>query len=180
MADLYQTPIEVGEYMASLLPEGVQKVLEPTPGDGNLVKVLNERGYEVTAPEDFFLLDKGQWFDAVFMNPPFSSKSGISTNAPVDYPTGMNFGYQIFFECLELSDIVIALMPWFTISASDVRLRFLIDYGLKSVTLLPRKTFNYARIQTCVFELRKGYKGTTEFKALDRINHSTNSLIHQH
>lgn len=48
----------------------------------------------------------------------------------------------------EMSDNIIALMPWFTISDSDVRIRKLMDFGLKSLTLLHRKTFQYARIQT--------------------------------
>jgi hypothetical protein len=56
------------------------------------------------------------------------------------------------------------LMPWFTISDSDVRLRHIKSYGLKSITALPRKTFEYARIQTCVFELEKGFKGESLFK----------------
>lgn len=68
-----------------------------------------------------------------------------------------------------MSDHVIALVPWFTISDSDVRLRSLKRWGLKSVTALPRKTFEYVRIQTVVLELEKGFKGETIFKVLDTI-----------
>lgn len=39
--------------------------------------------------------------------------------------------------------------------------------GLKSLTSLPRKTFEYARIQTVVMELHKGYEGETLFKVFD-------------
>jgi len=65
---------------------------------------------------------------------------------------------------MKKSNNVIALMPWFTISDSDVRLRFLKNYGLKSLTALPRKTFQYARIQTVIIELQKGYDKETIFK----------------
>ncbi len=82
---------------------------------------------------------------------------------------GMRLGYHILLECMQMSDNIIALMPWFTISDSDVRLRYLKDFGLKSITALPRKTFQYARIQTMVIELHKGWSGPTEFKVFDRL-----------
>ena len=123
-------------------------MLEPSPGDGNIVAALWR--YRVTAPTDFFLLPK-QRFDCVVMNPPFSSKFCKLDNSPTgsDF-NGMRMGYWFLTECMKMSDHVIALMPWFTISDSDVRLRHLKQWGLKSVTALPRKTFQYARIQTCV------------------------------
>lgn len=40
----FQTPVNVCDYMVSLLPGGVRSVLEPTPGTGNLVKSLNGGG----------------------------------------------------------------------------------------------------------------------------------------
>ena len=159
----FQTPPEVCRYMASLLPPGINTVLEPTPGDGNMVRALAR--YQVTAPEDFFLLPIAK-YDAVVMNPPFSAKSAILDNAPADLKTsGMRIGYWFLQECAQRSDIVIALMPWFTISDSDLRLRYLMDFGLVSLTALPRKTFQYARIQTCIFELRRGFKGDTIFRS---------------
>lgn len=165
----FQTPPEVCRYMASLVPKSCKEVLEPTPGKGNIVLALRESGYNVTAPNDFFLLKK-RLFDAVVMNPPFSSKFALLDNAPANLnQNGMRLGYYMLTECMTVSDTVIALMPWFTISDSDVRLRYLYDWGLKSITALPRKTFEYARIQTCVFELQKGFKGQTEFKVFDRL-----------
>lgn len=104
------------------------------------------------------------------MNPPFSAKYAFLENAKEDYTKhGMRLGYQILKECMEMSDNVIALMPWFTISDSDVRLRFLKSFGMKSITALPRKTFQYARIQTCVLCLEKGYAGKTEFVVYDLL-----------
>lgn len=164
----FQTPTAICKYMVSLIPENVKTVLEPTPGNGNIVNELN--GYDVTAPEDFFLLPKRK-FDAVIMNPPFSSKYANMENAPMEINKhGMRLGYYMLTKAMELSDNIIALMPWFTISDSDIRLRYLKTYGLKSLTALPRKTFEYARIQTVVIELEKGYKGPTEFKVYDLLN----------
>lgn len=80
---------------------------------------------------------------------------------------GMKFGYEILSECMELSNNIIALMPWFTIVDSDVRLREIYKFGLKSITALPRKTFDYARIQTCILEMDKSFKGDTLFKVFN-------------
>lgn len=160
----FQTPENICEYMVGLIPKHVRTVLEPTKGLGNLLKCLKD--YDVTAPDDFFTLEKER-YDCVVMNPPFSSASAFLENAPKDVDLkGMRVGYFILNEVMERSDSVIALMPWFTISDSDVRLRKLKEFGLVSISVLPRKTFNYARIQTCVIELSKGYKGSTEFKIL--------------
>lgn len=171
----FQTPMNVCRYMVNLIPyRSEHKILEPTPGVGNLVTAIRERfpaslNHEVITPDDFFLLEK-QRFHSIVMNPPFSSKSAFLQNAPTGSDKkGMRLGYFILTECMEMSDSIIALMPWFTISDSDVRLRYLKDFGLKSLTALPRKTFQYARIQTVVIELLKGYQGQTEFKVFDRL-----------
>lgn len=167
----FQTPPEVCQYMASLIPSGVKTVLEPTPGLGNLLSCLN--GYDVTAPEDYFLLPKKS-YDCAILNPPFSSRSAILDNAPADLQdSGMRVGYYFLTECMKVSDNVIALMPWFTISDSDLRLRTIKDFGLISITALPRKTFSYARIQTMVLQMQKGYIGPIEFKVFEFIKKET-------
>lgn len=160
----FQTPLFVCEYMRSLIPEGVKTILEPTPGLRQLSGLLVSEGFDVTEPEDYFLLDKSLRFDAVVENPPFSGKSADLTNAPSDLTAkGMAVGYHILSETMNMSDNVIALMPWFTISDSDVRMRKIKEFGLISVTPLPRKTFDYARIQTVVLQMQKGYTGETRF-----------------
>lgn len=171
----FQTPMNVCRYMVSLIPyRSEAKFLEPTPGVGNMISAIRERfprneTHEIVAPADFFLLQP-QKFDCIIMNPPFSSKSAFLQNAPEGMNKhGMRLGYHILTECMQMSSNVIALMPWFTISDSDVRLRYLKDFGFKSLTALPRKTFQYARIQTVVIELLKGYQGQTEFKVFDRL-----------
>jgi len=175
----FQTPVEVAKYMVSLLPEGVGTVLEPTPGIGNIKNELVKAGYQVTAPDDYFLLDKSIRFDAIVMNPPFSHKFCLLDNAPQEiHKAGMRMGYWFLTDCLNRCDRVIALMPWFTISDSDVRLRSLMRYGMRSITALPRKTFQFARIQTVVLDLEKGYRGETLFRAYDCQNdHVQHKLI---
>jgi type I restriction-modification system DNA methylase subunit len=162
----FQTPPEVCKYMASLIPWDTTSILEPTAGIGNILKEL--KGYNVTAPADFFKLDKGSQFDCVIMNPPFSSKYAFGVPGHLN-KHGMRLGYHILLECMQMSDCVIALMPWFTISDSDVRLKALKKWGLKSITALPRKTFQFARIQTCVFELVKGFQDETLFKVFELL-----------
>lgn len=157
----FQTPTDVAEYMVKLLPDTVKTVLEPTPGEGNIVFHL--WGYHVTAPEDYWQLDKSLRFDAIVGNLPFSTKT--FRNYPAEFEgKGMKIAYEQMKVLMSMSDEVILLMPWFTISDSDVRLRMLLDFGLVSVTVLPRKTFQYARIQTVILQLSKGFKGATAFK----------------
>lgn len=164
----FQTPKFVGEYMVSLIPQSAKTILEPTPGKGQIVELLKD--YQVTAPDDFFLLDKSIKFDCVIMNPPFSKKYANLKNAAEEYSKyGMTVGYKMLEDCLQLSSNVIALMPWFVMLDSDVRMRHLKRYGIKSLTALPRKTFDYSRIQTVVMELVKGWQEPTTFKVFDLI-----------
>jgi type I restriction-modification system DNA methylase subunit len=164
----FQTPMDVCDYMANMVPKDCNVVFEPTPGLGNIVHALEKLGFEVVTADDFFLHDWKQKYPCIVMNPPFSSKSGFLENAPVNSETkGMKLGFYILKQCMGMSDRVIALMPWYTISDSDVRMRYLKEFGIKSLTALPRKTFQYARIQTVIIELEKGYKGETIFRTLN-------------
>lgn len=169
----FQTPLHICQYMVEMVPAQARNILEPTPGLGNLVAELKKVGtggygpkYNITAPEDFFLEPK-RHYDCVVMNPPFTAKSAFLQNAPANAETkGMKIGYHILKACMEMSDNIIALMPWYTIADSDVRLRELKSFGMKSLTALPRKTFNYARVQTVIIELDRQYKGPTIFNTL--------------
>jgi len=151
--------------MCSMIPVGCNSVLEPTPGKGNIVSALKEIGLAVTAPDNFFDLQSNQ-FDCIIMNPPFSSKYTYGVPETVK-ESGMKIGYHILFKCMEMTDHVIAIMPWFLILDSSVRLKQLKEYGLRSITALPRSTFEYARIQCCIFELDRNWKGKTEFKVFN-------------
>lgn len=71
----YQTPPQVCQYMVEMVPDWVVKILEPTPGLGNIVKALEaKKRYQIITADDFFLLDKNERYDCIVMNPPFSSK----------------------------------------------------------------------------------------------------------
>lgn len=148
----FQTPPLVADYMASLLPDGVKTVLEPTPGIGQLVAALWL--YDVYSPPCYWQMDRTLRFDAVVSNLPFSSRTFL--NCPPEWiDKGMRVAYHAMGELMEMSDNLVMLMPWFTISDSDIRLRKIKQFGLISVTALPRKTFDYARIQTCVLQMQK-------------------------
>jgi hypothetical protein len=171
----FQTPENVADYMVSLMDDATFfKILEPTPGEGNIVNAIKKRAKIkglnpfITAPADYWQLDKSLRFSCIIANLPFSSKTFF--NCPPEYEgKGMKVAYEQMKVLMEMSDNLILLMPWFTISDSDVRLRYLKTWGLISVTALPRKTFQYARIQTCILQLKKGYDGITEFKVFDLL-----------
>jgi len=146
--DNFQTPPIVAQYMASILPENCGTILEPTPGLGNLVEAARGKGI-VIAPEMFEDIAKGSRYDWAIMNPPF---------------TPMKEGFRYLKEVMEMTDNIIALLPWFILINSEKRLNHITEFGLVSVTHLPRKTFPGCRIQCCVLQIEKGYQGNTSFK----------------
>ena len=148
MAD-FQTQERECNLMVSMLPHGISQVLEPTPGEGNLVRALQAEGYQVVAPNNFW--DVSGRYEAVVMNPPF---------------TPMKTGYEILYQVMQMSDIVIALMPWLTIINSNKRTSDIKAFGLKSVTHLPRNAFPGSRVQTCVLNMCKGFVGDTSLRLL--------------
>ena len=156
----FQTPFFVCEYMVSLIkdePE-IKTVLEPTPGKGNLALVLKKNQYCVFLPHpnpynfwSFIQENHKYYVDVIVMNPP---------------ATPMKKAYDIFYKCVEHTNRIIALMPWLTIINSQKRTKDIMDFGLISVTHLPRSTFPGSRIQTCILNMKRGYKDKTEFKVV--------------
>lgn len=144
----FQTPPVVADYMAAFIPDQCGTILEPTPGIGNLVRAVKHKGL-VIAPVNYEDLPSGARYDWAIMNPPF---------------TPMQEGYRYLKEVMEMSDNIIALLPWFILINSERRINHIIDFGLVSVTHLPRKTFPGCRIQCCVLEMKKGFSGTTSLK----------------
>jgi len=57
-------------------------------------------------------------------------------------------------------------MPWLTIINSQKRTEKINNYGLKSVTHLPRKTFPCSRVQCCILEMEKYYLDVTKLHFL--------------
>jgi hypothetical protein len=142
----FQTPDWCCHTMVSMVPPWVHTVLEPTPGDGNLVRALQKRKFNVTAPSEFWSVTGT--FDAIVMNPPF---------------TPMSEGYRILDACMDMSDVIVALMPWLTIINSERRTARLMRFGLKEVRHLPRYTFEGSRVQCCILHLEKNFRGQTIF-----------------
>lgn len=154
--DHFQTPQHICEYMASFLPEYAGLILEPTPGKGNLVKVLEKHGIvQYPLPGvDFFELEKSPLhnrYNWIVMNPPF---------------TPMKMGYEILYSCMNMTNNIVALMPYLTIINGEKRTKDIMDWGLRSITHLPRSTFKGSRVQTCILHMEKGFKGDTIFKVI--------------
>lgn len=163
----YQTPPKVAEFMASIASRTVAHpydpkhniysptALEPTPGLGHLVGALNDIGFTVYGPgngcfwESWANLSYPGKYDVVVMNPPFTPVKEME---------------RFVLRAMELSDNVIALLPWTYIVNSERRLKVFQDYGLKGVISLPRKTFPGCRVQSMIAVLEKGYKENTYFK----------------
>lgn len=163
----YQTPPVVANYMAkiasgTLIPHptnpGITQypatALEPTPGLGNLVGALNDHGLTVYGPgksdfwESWANLSYPGKYDVAVMNPPFTPVKEME---------------RFVLRGMELSDNVIALLPWTYIINSERRLQVFQDYGLKWIISLPRKTFPGCRVQSMIAVLNKGHKGKTNF-----------------
>jgi len=148
----FQTPDWVCQLMVDMLenfvPPGRQAsevewdILEPTPGRGNLVKILKERfpRSNITATHDFWALPNG-YYDAIIANPPFTPMPDL---------------YKMLYRFRELSWSIIALMPWLTLINSDKRTNWLLKSGLNEVVHLPRSVFTACRIQPCIMKLSPG------------------------
>lgn len=161
----FQTPPAVAQFMVSLIPPGTMTVCEPTKGIGNIASLL--QNYDLTAPDDFFLMDHKQRFDCIVMNPPYNRITAILDHAPARYQKNSGpFAYLFLKDCMQMSDHVIALMPWY-IFHSDPRMRQIKKFGLKSITSLSRNAFDYIRFQTAVLELHKGWNEQTIFNFFD-------------
>jgi hypothetical protein len=167
MKKSFQTPPEICRYMVNLLAlDCCVEILEPTAGEGNIVTALRASEFGVFAPENFWTMERRR-FAGVVMNPPFSGKYANMAGSPDHLrKRGMMVGYHILQECMTMADEIVALMPWFIISDSDVRVRALKAFGIVGLHSLPRKTFDYARIQTVIIHLRKGWPEEVKFKFL--------------
>ena len=147
----FQTPTWVCNGMISMIDELIKSpetILEPTPGDGNLVRAIENRYQYSFVYEPTFFFEFNRKVDCIVGNPPF---------------TPMKKGYDILERCFELSDNIIFLMPWLALINSEKRTKLYIDHGLKRVVHLPRKAFSGSRVQTCIMVFQKGYQDKIEF-----------------
>lgn len=146
----FQTPEWVCDMMVaeiSSLDYYPHTILEPTQGEGNLVRAVYRKypASIIHTPQDFFTFDKK--VDLIIGNPPFSP---------------MTVGYDILERCFTLSDNIIMLMPWLSIINSEKRTHRYREAGLKKVIHLPRKAFKGSRVQTCVLVFQRGWSGRVE------------------
>lgn len=165
----FQTPTKVADHMAKMAHQSQPKkteliefpycsVLEPTPGKGHLIWALNNLsyGFSVYGPgncdfwESWGMRDRR--FDFVVMNPPFFPIKDME---------------RFVIKAMELSDRIIMLLPWSYIINSQRRLNVLKEFGMVSITSLPRETFPGARIQTCIIHLVKAHREATIFKVFN-------------
>lgn len=151
----FQTPDWCCELMTSLVSSETEFVLEPTPGNGNLVSSLSKK-FKVLSPQgDFFEYDISSGPDCVVMNPPFSP---------------MSVGYKILYKCMEKANTIIALLPWLAIINGERRTSDIKEFGLEKIIHLPRSTFKGSRVQCCILVMKKGHSGTTIFEVAKKPN----------
>jgi len=150
--DDFQTPEWVCDIMVSLIDGDPKAILEPTPGQGNMVKSIRKRFHKphICSPAcDFLIFSTHIPFDYVIANPPF---------------TPMRLGYQMLEHMFDFSTEVITIMPWLTIINSEKRSKWLVDRGLQKIIHLPRRAFKGSRVQTCILKFTKDYEGDIIFK----------------
>ena len=156
----FQTPIVVCSLMAKMAFKGYKPsfkplALEPTPGDGNLVHALQSQFYVEFPSGDFWqseLFTTCNNYNVIVMNPPFNPMAECE---------------RFVNAAMSMCNKIIVLLPWYYIINSERRLSMLKEFGLVSITALPRKTFPRARVQTAIFELVKGHSDITEFKTFN-------------
>ena len=82
----FQTPPEVCDYMTNLVPRynfwkrengelikstlSEDRILEPTPGEGNLVNSLKKLKRQIISPDNFWDIPESEYFSSIVMNPP--------------------------------------------------------------------------------------------------------------
>lgn len=150
----FQTPVWLCNYMVSLVEGNPHSILEPTPGEGNLVKAIKKKfpNSDVYAPEKLNFENIGN-FDYIIANPPFSP---------------MKKGYDLLQNLFFYSNNILIIMPWHSIINSEKRTTYYLQQGLRTVTHIPRRAFNGSRVQTCILHFNK--------KSVDEIILDFNTL----
>ena len=153
----FQTPEWVCNFMVSLVGCYPDTILEPTPGNGNIITAIVKEfpGATILHGHDDFMNMEPVKVDVVIANPPF---------------TPMAKGYEMLDRFFEFSGHVIALMPWMTVINSEKRLQRLKEHGLCEIIHLPRSVFKGSRVQTCILVFLDGWEGPITF-------HDINDMI---
>ncbi len=147
----YQTPSWVAHKMCDLVLSSPKLIVEPTPGAGQLVAVIEERFPKATVftPVDYWQDVRGVFpYSVIIANPPFSPSSE---------------GFRYLNDFMLRSDRIVTVMPWVALYNSHKRMLNLLNFGLKGVYALPRNAFNRHSVASCVLDLEKGYRGFCKF-----------------
>lgn len=132
--DLYETPEWVTQAVIPFLPSPPLKIWEPACGNGAIVRVLADNGYDVYATdkvdgEDFFEMKDPVGADGILTNPPYTDSAVFIQHAidvmqrqrgfvamllPVDYDSAKSRRY-LFAECPIFSKKIVLLrrIVWF-------------------------------------------------------------------
>ncbi len=159
----FQTPPRIAEYMCrkahlywkfkKSYPGHMAKVLEPTPGLGNIIGAGNDVGFTMCGPgsENYWKSWSYQqdvdYFDMVIMNPPFTPHTEMT---------------KFIEDAMEKAPYIVALLPVNAITSHRKLTKFM-NFGLNSVTMLSRNTFPN-KVAVCILELDRNHKGFTTFK----------------
>ena len=161
----------VAEKMVGLIDFEPKLVLEPSIGDGNLVKALWDRfpeckviGYDIEETilkddrltfikQDFLTAEINIDVDLILSNPPF---------------TPMTMAYKFFDKCVNIQKRGIYLIPYlFLINSSGRPKKYSQEFDLKNVINLPRSVFKNSRIQSCILDTYEGKTNTTNYTWYD-------------
>ena len=148
--------------MVDLIDKEPKLVLEPSIGQGNLVKALWRKfpntkviAYDIMdSPlkddrlifykQDFLSANIDYTPDLILSNPPF---------------TPMTLSYQFFNKCIKIQKRGIYILPYlFLINSTNRPKIYSKNINIKNIIHLPRSIFKNSRIQCCILNI---YEGTT-------------------
>lgn len=158
----FQTPSYVADYMVSLIDKEPKLVLEPSIGEGNLVKALWNKfpntkviAYDIEdcpikddrltfIKQDFLQAEINFRPDLILSNPPF---------------TPMTLSYEFFEKCHYIQSRGIYILPYlFLINSTSRPKKYSSELDVRNIINLPRNVFKNSRIQSCILDI---YEGTT-------------------
>ena len=154
--------------MVDLIDKKPKLVLEPSIGEGNLIKALWKKypdakviGYDIvdTPLKDDRLLFLKQDFlsanveyipDLLLSNPPF---------------TPMTLSYQFFDKCINIQKRGIYILPYlFLINSTNRPKIYSQIINIKNIIHLPRNVFKNSRIQACILDVYEGKTDISNYK----------------
>lgn len=156
----FQTPMYVADYMVELINYKPNLVLEPSIGQGNLVKALWKKypeckviGYDIEETpliderltfikQDFLKADIDFKPDLILSNPPFSP---------------MCLSYNFFDKLVKIQKRGVYILPYlFLINSNSRPHKYSEEIDIKNIINLPRTVFKNSRIQSCILDVYDG------------------------